>query len=140
MLKYLRDLLSALRQLVSAMNFVAQALNRNNDGRVAARVEELERSRSLWEGEMEGQLVKLTAKFNAARSVEERTKKMVSDLPEEGDADAISELPYPAEFVERYRAHAGTGEVEEVPALREVLDNGSGHSGEIAAKARKWGR
>ncbi len=140
MLTYFRNLLAALRGGVIALQGIADWCAKNSNDATSTRLDGLERSRAIWEGEMEGQLVKLTAKFNAARSSEERTKKLVAELPEVDDDESPSGPEIPPELAEAYRTHVASLQGQPVRALPEVLANGDGDRGELPAKAKKWGR
>jgi len=103
----------ALRDMyATAHDFKAQS------GNVEARVEELERSRMLWEAQLEGEVAKAKAEYRKASSAEKRAQTAAnsSDDPFEGADES------PEEFAERYAAylrgdHGDGSDVEGVPRL-----------------------
>jgi hypothetical protein len=123
---------SSLRELAATLHVVTALLeaiigelrqNRKNPERdvaLAARVEELERSRSLWEAEIEGVLRKAEGARQAARAAEERARTMERHAQAaQGDVEGLEEIP------EWYRqllaGHAGSGTEEGVSSVRENL-------------------
>ena len=78
------------------------------------RLEELERSRSIWEAECEAELLKATSKYKAATAAETRTRKMnekVDPFAEEGE-DVTEGIP---------PEYAGASEANEMLPLRPDL-------------------
>jgi len=88
-----------IRELAEALQRLAFAIERHN--RLApsdARLEDLERSRALWEADMKGLLVKAESTLSGARNAESRARTMLKHY--EKDAD-----PFPADREETEPAH-----------------------------------
>jgi len=92
MFKHIRQLLGAQQdvhqRIAALLEKIDQKLEARSDERSAERLDELERTRALWEAEVEGQLAKAGSAFRNARSAEERTRSMVDNVPSEGDASS----------------------------------------------------
>lgn len=99
---------------------------------LAARVDELERSRALWEAEAEAALRRATAEKQIARNAEERTRAMAKKL---GDGDDDGEE---AEWPEGYQLP--DGDAAPVPAGEMYpMQRGMGATrGDRAAAARAY--
>lgn len=74
MFKTLRALTDALHRLISCLN--ALAATQREQGPAEDRLEDLERSRSQWEAEVEGMLLKAEGKLKAANNAENRERTM----------------------------------------------------------------
>jgi len=76
----------ALHRLSAALQAVAES--QREHAPAADRLDDLERSRSIWEAECEAELLKATSKYKAAAAAEQRMRKLsdkVDPFTEEGD-------------------------------------------------------
>jgi len=71
----IRRLPDALHRLTSTIQALAEL--QRETGPAEARLEELERSRAMWEAEMGALIVKADSSFKAARNAEERARGML---------------------------------------------------------------
>jgi hypothetical protein len=144
------SVLSALGELVRAVREVAAAIGRERDreredpavnaqlvqlsgtlAELVRRVDEMERTRALWEANTEASLIRALEDHRAARRSEERErmgrKKRARDEDEEGTlAFADPE------------AAGSIGPAAGVPAVPAPVANGARDRG-AAARAAKWG-
>jgi len=98
------------------------------------RLDDLERSRALFEADMEGLLQKVEGERRQARSAEERARGLLAKVDAAGSADE-SEEGLPPEYVELLRNGDDTGGREiEVPPMRQAVGGGKS-----AALNRKFG-
>ncbi len=107
-LKEISRLPDAIHRLSSTLQAVLVEWKETAPG--AERLDELERSRALWEAEIEAGLLKADSKYKAAANAESRTRKQLEKLDpflEEGD-----EVP---EGIPPLNAYVGPQ--EEVPGL-----------------------
>jgi len=74
MFRPFRALTEALHRLINCLNALA-AIQREQ-GPAEDRLDDLERSRSQWEAEVEGMLMKAEGKLQAANNAENRTRTM----------------------------------------------------------------
>lgn len=152
-------MIKAFRQLVDALQGIAagiadavtlgasllEELQKRGAGAegVEARLEALERSRALWEAEMEGVLLEAENKFKASRSAEERSRGMLKRAQaltdsEEGDFEGIADLP--EEYLEALRARdAAAGEAEGMHPLHAGLEARPPLTGRERARLLKFG-
>lgn len=72
-----REISEALQATVQALTVLADGGNKTPDN-VASRLEGLELSRAKWEAEMEAQLIKAQAKYQAASNAESRARTQVA--------------------------------------------------------------
>ncbi len=70
----IQDLVTAVVNLVDVLHVVIELQRR--DGPSEARLEELERSRALWQSDMEALVATATGKYEAANNAEARTRTM----------------------------------------------------------------
>ena len=145
MFKNLRGISVALQALVD----VLAALLRHHEeaGDVLARVEELERSRALWEARMEAELVKLGAKEKAIRASEQRAHAKLQRIEELESANAgagaedgadLSEEEW--ERLQMAELRAGNGAAGDEQGMLPLHD-GVGRRAERARAAQlKWHR
>lgn len=140
MFSWFRRLLRAIQavgdaviQIVAVLRDLLEKLG--NDSALAARVEELERSRALWEAEIEAQGVKVEARVRALRATEERIRLANRRADEAEDDDEATGSPATqAAWAQFDATHAGGSDASAVPSVRpRVADRG-------AAAAKKWGR
>lgn len=130
---FFRDLLGTLQALVQVLAVIAERLTASTDESLAARVQELEASRALWEGEMQAAAVKIESRFNAARAAEERTRAK-RRKGEDEEADLGHEAEAAAQQLAAAYAQGGAGS--------QVLSMHPSVAGDARAqiRARKWGR
>jgi hypothetical protein len=151
----IRKISAALHALVSAVEGVSEllaaALERMDAaGGLVARMDELERTRALWEARMEAEALKVDVARKAtlageqrARKHMERAEQLSAELEagnQDGSAGDEEELP---ELPEEYRAllRAGdgaAGPAEAVPTLFPGM--GRRREGRDSARAMKWGK
>lgn len=112
-----REELSGLRSDLSALLEALGASPAGLEG-VEDRLEDLERSRALWEAEVEGVLLQAENKFKAARSSEERTRRLAESA--EFDEDGLDELP--ERIQELYRRDEAGGPEEGVQPVPEGME------------------
>lgn len=132
---FFRGLLGTLQALVQVLQLVADRLVDRSTDALIERVQQLEASRALWEGEMQAAAVKIESRFNAARAAEERARpKRPRQRVDDEEADFGPDAEAAANELARVHAQgSGSGEVLTVrPAL----------AGDPRAtiRARKWGR
>jgi len=112
-LREIRRLPDAMHRLTAAIHALSDVQASN--GPAADRLEALERSRSLWEAEMEAEYLRADSKYKAAAAAESRARKQLDKLdpfPEEGEPGPEA-LP---DF------HAEGGEGAWLPPVREDLE------------------
>ena len=119
-----RRLTEALECLVSATEALRGSVVEARDwsasqGNVEARIEELERQRTLFEAEVHSELLKAQAEYRKAGNAEKRAQKGrdAFDLSEDGADESFAELN------ERYRAWAlaNDGTASEAEEMQRVL-------------------
>ena len=112
-------ILREITRLPEAINLLSFRLaelakSQREHGPAEERLEELERSRSIWEAECEAELLKATSKYRAATAAETRTRKMNEKAdPFDDQGDEVQE-GIPPEY-------AAPSEGEGVLPLREDL-------------------
>ncbi len=116
---YARALLEALQELALAVKVIAQAQDIREDATIGRRVDDLERSRALWEAEVEGLLAKATQERQNARNAEERARTKERNARalagDEGGEEGI-----PEEYLQILQSgHAPRGPEEGVPPVRQ---------------------
>lgn len=74
LLREIRELPAAIHRLVGALHAVAKA--QTEQAPAIDRLEELERSRSLWEADMEAEYQRAQTKYRAAHASEQRERKV----------------------------------------------------------------
>jgi len=140
-----RKITGAIRDLADALNGSRQALidvlthqlpeaTADELGALRQRLDELERSRALWEAEVEGLLQKVEGERRQARSAEERARALLAKAdPVDSSEPGPEDLP--EEYMEllRERDEAAGGDLE-VPAVRPAVAGGKS-----AALNRKFG-
>ena len=117
----LRGLAEALQAIVPLLQTLSAAMEARAQDDLGARVDELERTRALWQAEMEAQLQRAESERRAARASEERTRAKLrragvddegslEDLPEEYRAllQARDGEGGGSEGVRPLQAHVGT--------------------------------
>lgn len=132
---FFRTLLGTLQALVQALQAIADRLVDRSTDALIERVQQLEASRALWEGEMQAAAVKIESRFNAARAAEERARPK---RPRHRDDDEEADFGADAEAAahELARSHAAGGGASPMLALPTPLA-GDARS---QIRARKWGR
>jgi len=141
MLRYLKDLLGGLKLLNEELAALVKALRDQQGDSLKERVDVLERSRAVWEGEMEGMVLKAKSQKNEARSAEERTKVLAKKAEKLTDDESIGGAAFEPTEQDIAAAHARFGDQGGVPALPEVLENGAAPRDSFEnARARKWAR
>lgn len=147
-----------IRQLPESLHALAAAVRRGADvldgargpledlARVEGRLEELERSRALWEAEMEAALETAEHRVRTARAAEERSRgmekraKALTEAAREGDEEGEGEGD---DWIERYvealgRRDGAGGAPGGVPPVRE--DVAGDLTGRERARRTKFGR
>lgn len=134
---FFRQLLATLQALVRALELIAQGVNGGGTDELNRRVQALEVSRAIFEGEVQGALLKVDARANAARATEERIRAK-SRTRARGYDDEEADFGPDAEAAasEALRAHAQRSAVAQLPALPESVAPDQ----RAAIRARKWGR
>lgn len=149
MISYFRRVLDTLQRGVQALEGCYRMLSAIHErihgvGDVQERLDALERSRGVWEGEMEGLLTKVESRFNAVRAAEER----VRHAKRRGeDQEGLIPPEVLEELDPRLRAlYEGNGEGSDGEGVRPVSedleDAGSGEEEAdptAAAMRVKWG-
>jgi len=108
-LREITRLPDAIHRLTTTLQSLAEAQRENGPAEV--RLDDLERSRSLWEAEMEAGFIRAESKYKAAAAAESRTRKQVDKLdPFTEDREEV-EAGIPPEYVE-------AGEAEGMLPLR----------------------
>ncbi len=89
-LSEIRSIPEAIRSLTAAVRDLAMLTRAN--GPAEERLQELERSRAMWEAEIEGQMSKADSRYKAAagsearaRTMERNAEKLADPFAEEGD-------------------------------------------------------
>jgi len=143
MLRSVRDLLGALGNIGEALHRIAAAQAEDTTDGLRERIDELERSRAIWEAEIEGLLMKAKSKHNEARSAEERTrhlaKKNSKDLNNESFGGSPFDFAEAGDGFPHVEARPGAG----MPPVPTVLEDGNANreQGEKEqVRNRKWGR
>lgn len=119
MFRSLRGISGALQALVDVLLRLLE--HHEAVGGLVTRVEELERSRALWEAEMQAELVKVQAKEKAVRASEQRTHDKLKKI-EQLEADLAGGPPEVGELSEEEYERL---QMEELRGL-----NGEGGGGE----------
>ncbi len=102
----------ALHRLTSTLQALAEA--QRDNGPSEERLDELERSRSIWEAEVEAGMMKADSKYKAAAAAESRARKQNEKLdPFLEESDEIPEGIPPQ--------YADFGPAETVPAMHQDL-------------------
>lgn len=112
------------------------------EGTLRERVDALERTRAVWESEVQGVLLKAEGQFKAARSAEERARtkeKNAQALADSLDQEGFEELP------PEYRDLLQGGDVEGsggegVPAVHPSVEMGPRPSPKTRATLLKFGQ
>lgn len=132
-MRLLRDLLGALQELVQALRTVAERLQVDQLEQLEPRVQALETSRALFEGEVAGALLKVESRFNAARAAEERVRVKTR---KRGDEDEEADLGVDAEAAasELARAYAQRGAGAQLQSVPQAV----APDARASIRARKW--
>jgi len=140
-----RGFIKAIRELSEALNGSRRALvdvltkelpeaTAEELGALRQRLDELERSRALWEAEVEGLLQKAEGERRQARSAEERARHSLAKVEAAGSSEPSPEdLPPGYMALLRERDEAASPDVE-LPAVRPAMAGGKS-----AAMNRKFG-
>lgn len=144
----IRDLVESNRRLRIAILAVGEHLDKMNSmpaepvvldqSDLLSRLDDLERSRALWEATMEAELLKAESQYKSARNAESRARTMAaSDEDNEGD------LPSAEEIAAAYReagivppGDASGGEGDGVQLVRTGVE---GESAKASAVRFKFG-
>lgn len=132
---FFRQLLATLQALVRALELIAQGVQGGGSDELNRRVQALEVSRAIFEGEVQGALLKVDARANAARATEERIRAK-SRTRARGYDDEEADFGPDAETAagEALRAHAQRSTVAQLPAVPESVAPDQ----RAAIRARKW--
>ena len=97
------------------------------DSTSAARLEALEVRQSVWEAEMDAQLIKADSKYKSARNAEERSRTMAKQNEEtgEGNDDGVAELQAAFQQLQLQSEHGEGSQENGVPPVRQNLGFGS---------------
>jgi len=147
MIGYFRSVLEALQTAAAALTDAVELLGTvdtetQDASELRARVDALERSRALWEAEMEGELQRAEGKYKASRNAEERARTMRSraeELAGLGGGDAEGEEGIPAGYLDLLRGDAPNGTEEGVQPVREAVGRPEPMSPKGHARRLKYG-
>lgn len=108
-IKSLSSAIQGLEQTVTQFNIQLLEAPQNvaTDTESAARLDALEVRQSVWEAEMEAQLVKADSKYKSARNAEERSRTMAKRDAEtsEGSEDGVEEIQAALEQIRLQDSH-----------------------------------
>lgn len=132
----MRGIRDAWDRLIAALQAIAGAVQGlQDDARsldaVLVRLDELERSRAIWEAEMVAQMRLADVRAKAAKASEDRARKWAKERPDETDADGAQAI-----------LAAQPGIPSTAPGMlpvREGVGNGGPVGRKAAAVAAKWG-
>jgi len=102
-LREIRDLSGALQRLSVATQALVRAQNEHGPAtdvliQVGLRLDELERSRSIWEADVEAEFTRAESKYKAAAAAAERARKANETRSDHFDIDSEElETPVPAD-------------------------------------------
>jgi hypothetical protein len=124
-IKRLSDTIQALTEGVTQLIVMLSELPQGSttDTESAARLDALEVRQSVWEAEIEAQLVKADSKYKSARNAEERSRTMARRDAEtsEGDEDGVAELQAALEQIQLQNQHAEGSQENGVQPMRQNL-------------------
>jgi len=108
-LREISKLPGAIHRLTVTLQTLAEA--QRDHGPAEDRLEELERSRAMWEATVEGELLRALNKYKAAAAAEQRERKLSEKLDIFDEQGAEEQAGIPPEY-------ALAGEAEEVQPVR----------------------
>lgn len=134
-MKTFRELLATLQAVLQALLVLIEKLRERPDDDHEQRLQALETSRAIFEGEVAGALLKVEARHNAARAAEERVRVKTRGRARGGDDEEADFGPEAeAAAFNAARAHgagSGTAQLHAVPPSM-VADE------RAQIRARKW--
>jgi len=101
-----QDLTEGVTQLIVMLSELPQ--NSTTDDGALARIDALEVRQSVWEAEMDAQLIKADSKYKSARNAEERSRTMAKQNEEigEGSEDGMAEIQEALQQIHLQNQHA----------------------------------
>lgn len=134
----IRKLLEALQHISAALSEIDYRLReltiQHDEGPpLLARVEELERTRELWEATAEATLTRGTTEFNKARAAEERSKTVLKNAEALAGSDD-GEEGLPEWYENLLRGNVEAGPEEGVPPVSAHVAPHTRNSAALAAK------
>lgn len=99
-LREVRRLPDAIHRLTAAVNGLSNEVAASKADVGTERLDELERSRSLWEADMEALMIRADSKYKAAANAESRTRKQLEKLDPFGEEGEPVPTGIPPEYAE----------------------------------------
>ena len=138
-IKRLSDTIQKLEEAVTQLNLQVWAGPQTGptDTESAARLDALEVRQSVWEAEIEAQLVKADSKYKSARNAEERSRTMAKQNEEtgEGSEDGMAEIQEALQQIQLQNQHVEGSQENGVQQLRPNL----GSNAKATALRAKFG-
>jgi hypothetical protein len=110
------------RVLRDAVALQKDAAQQKPDTALLDRIEELERSRALWEAEMQGEILKADSLKKSALNAESRARTMLKSYESNADEGFTDGPPGAPEGGEFPQLHAYTGEEEGLQPVRDTVE------------------
>lgn len=116
-----QELTEGVTQLIVMLSELPQS-STTDDGSLA-RIDALEVRQSVWEAEMDAQLIKADSKYKSARNAEERSRTMAKQNEEtgEGSEDGMAEIQAALEQIHLQNQHVEGSQENGVQQLRPDL-------------------
>jgi multidrug resistance efflux pump len=113
-----QELTEGLTQLILILSERPQDATMDTDS--LARLDALEVRQSVWEAEMDAQLIKADSKYKSARNAEERSRTMAKRNEEtgEGSEDGVAEIQAALEQIHLQNSHVEGSEENGVQHVR----------------------
>jgi len=138
-IKRLSDTIQKLEEAVTQLNIQLWEGPQTGptDTESAARLDALEVRQSVWEAEIEAQLVKADSKYKSARNAEERSRTMAKQNEEtgEGSEDGMAEIQEALQQIQLQNQHVEGSQENGVQQLRPNL----GSNAKATALRAKFG-
>ena len=138
-IKRLSDTIQKLEEAVTQLNIQLWEGTQTGptDTESAARLDALEVRQSVWEAELEAQLVKAESKYKSARNAEERSRTMAKQNEEtgEGSEDGMAEIQEALQQIQLQNQHVEGRKENGVQQLRPNL----GSNAKATALRAKFG-
>jgi len=130
-----QDLTEGVTQLIVMLSELPQ--NSTTDDGALARIDALEVRQSVWEAEMDAQLIKADSKYKSARNAEERSRTMAKQNEEtgEGSEDGMAEIQEALQQIQLQNQHVEGSQENGVQQLRPNL----GSNAKATALRAKFG-
>ncbi len=155
MIRWFRAFAEHVQDLVRAVGSIADALERvgillaerqSDDGtdrkdldRLDDRLDDLERSRALWEANMEAELVRADSTYKAARNAESRARTQLKALDESDEDGMGSEEELRQAYAALGLVPAGDAEASDPNGLQHVRPDLEGEPAKAPAMRAKFG-